>query len=94
MLTEDWIFLAVILICLVLAFFFSASETALTAFSRARMWRLEKTGNARAALVNRLVERRERTIGAIITGNDLVNIFASALMTARSAFSTRLQSWR
>ena len=81
MLTEDWIFLAVILICLVLAFFFSASETALTAFSRARMWRLEKTGNARAALVNRLVERRERTIGAILTGNDLVNIFASALMT-------------
>ncbi len=81
MLTEDWLSLVVILICLVLAFFFSASETALTGFSRARMLRLEKTGNTRAALVNRLVERRERMIGAILTGNNVVNIFASALIT-------------
>ncbi|MGZ8388948.1 MAG: CNNM domain-containing protein, partial [Rhodoplanes sp.] len=81
MLTEDWRSLVVILICLVLAFFFSASETALTGFSRARMLRLEKTGNTRAALANRLVERRERMIGAILTGNNVVNIFASALIT-------------
>jgi Mg2+/Co2+ transporter CorB len=81
MLTEDWLSLVVILICLALAFFFSASETALTGFSRARMLRLEKTGNTRAALVNRLVERRERMIGAILTGNNVVNIFASALIT-------------
>ncbi|HEX5847411.1 MAG TPA: HlyC/CorC family transporter [Rhodoplanes sp.] len=81
MLTEDWLSLVVILICLVLAFFFSASETALTGFSRARMLRLEKTGNTRAALANRLVERRERMIGAILTGNNVVNIFASALIT-------------
>jgi Mg2+/Co2+ transporter CorB len=81
MLTEDWISLVVVLICLVLAFFFSASETALTAFSRARMLRLEKTGNTRAALINRLVERRERMIGAILTGNNVVNIFAAALIT-------------
>ncbi|MGZ8329844.1 MAG: HlyC/CorC family transporter, partial [Rhodoplanes sp.] len=60
---------------------FSASETALTGFSRARMLRLEKTGNTRAALANRLVERRERMIGAILTGNNVVNIFASALIT-------------
>jgi len=60
MLTEDWISLAVVVICLVLSFFFSGSETALTAFSRARMLQLEKNGNARARLVNRLVETRER----------------------------------
>ena len=48
MLTEDWIALAVILICLALSFYFSTSETALTAFSRARMLRLEKNGNQRA----------------------------------------------
>jgi Mg2+/Co2+ transporter CorB len=81
MLKEDWGSLAVIVICLVLAFFFSASETALTAFSRARMLRMEKTGNERAALVNRLIETRERMIGAILTGNNVVNIFASALTT-------------
>src|SRR5215813_11370035 len=81
MLTEDWISLAVIVICLALSFFFSGSETALTAFSRARMLQLEKNGNARARLVNRLVETRERMIGAILAGNNVANIAASALTT-------------
>jgi Mg2+/Co2+ transporter CorB len=81
MLTEDWISLAVIVLCLALSFFFSASETALTGFSRARMLQLEKNGNARARLVNRLVETRERMIGAILAGNNVANIAASALTT-------------
>jgi Mg2+/Co2+ transporter CorB len=81
MLTEDWISLAVVVICLVLSFFFSGSETALTGFSRARMLQLEKNGNARARLVNRLVETRERMIGAILAGNNVANIAASALTT-------------
>src|SRR5262245_3799739 len=81
MLTEDWFALVFILICLVLAFFFSASETALTAVSRARMLRLEQSGNRRARLVNRLTETRERMIGAILTGQNVVNIAASAVAT-------------
>jgi Mg2+/Co2+ transporter CorB len=81
MLTEDWISLAVIVICLALSFFFSGSETALTAFSRARMLQLEKNGNARARVVNRLVKTRERMIGAILAGNNVANIAASALTT-------------
>jgi len=81
MLTEDWISLAVVVVCLVLSFFFSGSETALTAFSLARMLQLEKNGNARARLVNRLVETRERMIGAILAGNNVANIAASALTT-------------
>lgn len=81
MLTQDWISLVIIVICLALSFFFSGSETALTAFSRARMLQLERTGNLRAAIVNRLAETRERMIGAILTGNNVVNIAASALAT-------------
>ena len=79
--TEDWLSIIVIVLCLWFSFFFSGSETALTAFSRARMLRMEKTGNRRAALVNRLVETRERLIGAILTGNNVVNIAASSLTT-------------
>ena len=45
------------------------------------MLRLEKDGNRRAALVNRLLETRERMIGAILIGNNVVNIAASALAT-------------
>jgi len=78
---EDWLPLTIILICLGLSFFFSGSETALTATSRARMLRLSKAGNARAAVVASLIEVRERMIGAILTGNNIVNIAASALMT-------------
>jgi len=79
---ELTITLAVILLLLVLSAFFSGSETAFTAASRARMHALEKDGDKRAALVNRLVSTPERLIGAILIGNNLVNILASALATS------------
>ena len=74
--------LSVIFILLVFSAFFSGSETALTAASRPLMHQLEKNGNRRAGLVNRLQENRERLIGAILLGNNLVNILASALATS------------
>lgn len=58
----DWLALLIILLCLALSFFFSGSETALTAFSRARMLRMEKAGSRNAGIVNRLTEARERLI--------------------------------
>lgn len=81
MIAQDWFILSAIVICLLLSFFFSGSETALTAFSRARMLRMEKTGNRRAAMVNGLLRARERLIGALLLGNNAVNIAASALAT-------------
>jgi Mg2+/Co2+ transporter CorB len=77
----DWLALAAVLICLLLSFFFAGSETALTASSRASMHRLEKQGNRRAAIVNRLLDARERMIGALLFGNNAVNIAASSLAT-------------
>jgi len=67
----------IILICM--SAFFSGSETALTAASRARMHQLEKDGNKRAGLVNKLISDREKLIGAILVGNNIVNILASIL---------------
>jgi Mg2+/Co2+ transporter CorB len=81
MTTNDWISLGVVLICLLLSAFFAGSETALTASSRASMARLEKQGNRGAAIVNRLLDQRERLIGALLLGNNAVNIAASALAT-------------
>ena len=71
--TYDWLALGVVAICLLLSAFFAGSETALTASSRARMHRLEKQGNRRAAVVNRLLQARERLIGALLLGNNAVN---------------------
>ncbi len=77
------IFLIVVAILVLLVFsgYFSGSETALTATSRARMHQLEKDGAHRAIIVNELINNRERLIGAILLGNNLVNILASALAT-------------
>jgi Mg2+/Co2+ transporter CorB len=77
----DWVAIAVVLVCLLLSAFFSGSETALTASSRASMLRLEKQGNRRAATVNRLLESRERLLGALLLGNNAANITASTLAT-------------
>ncbi|MDE1974284.1 MAG: DUF21 domain-containing protein, partial [Hyphomicrobiales bacterium] len=77
----DWLAVAAILLCLVLSAFFSASETALTASSRAAMMRLEKQGNKDASIVNRLLAMRERLLGVLLFGNNFTNIAASTLMT-------------
>ncbi|MBL6932944.1 MAG: DUF21 domain-containing protein, partial [Rhodospirillales bacterium] len=74
--------LSAIFILLLLSAFFSGSETALTAASRPLMHQLENSGNRRAKSINRLNEHRERLIGAILLGNNLVNILASALATS------------
>jgi Mg2+/Co2+ transporter CorB len=78
---NDWLALLIICVCLLLSAFFAGSETALTASSRASMHRLEKQGNRKAAIVNRLLDARERLIGALLFGNNAVNIAASALAT-------------
>ena len=82
MTTTLWITIGLILLLIVMSAFFSGSETALTAASRARMLQLEKTGTSRAGLVGRLISARERLIGALLLGNNLVNILASALATS------------
>ncbi len=67
---------------LLLSGFFSGSETALTAASRARIHHLARKGNKRAQAVSWLIDRREQLLGSILLGNNLVNILASSLATS------------
>ena len=71
-----------IFILLIMSGFFSGSETALTAASKHVMHSMEQNGDKRAVLVNQLHEDKERLIGAILLGNNLVNILSSALATS------------
>ncbi|MEM7651197.1 MAG: HlyC/CorC family transporter [Pseudomonadota bacterium] len=71
-----------ILILLCMSGFFSGSETALTAASKVRMLSREKDGDERAGIVNKIREKKDRMIGALLLGNNLVNIMASALATS------------
>jgi Mg2+/Co2+ transporter CorB len=77
----DWITFSVVVFCLLVSAFFAASETALTGASRASMLRLSKHGNKDAAIVSNLSTSRERLIGALLLGNNIANIGASALAT-------------
>ena len=77
-----WIIAVVVLALVVLSAFFSGSETALTATSRARMHHMESAGDPRAKSVNTLMTRQDRLIGALLIGNNLVNILGSALATS------------
>ena len=60
---------------------FSAAETSLTGASRSRMHQLEREGDRGARRVNRLLTDQETMIGAVLLGNNLINILASALTT-------------
>lgn len=79
---DFWVSVGIVFILLVLSAFFSGSETALTAASRSRLHEWAKRGNKRAAMVNKIRERKDRMIGALLLGNNLVNILASALATS------------
>jgi len=74
-------YIIAIAVLLLLSAFFSGAETALTAVSRPLVHQLEQSGNLRAAIVRRLQEHKAALISALLLGNNLVNILASALAT-------------
>ncbi len=78
----DWLAFSIVIFLLLVSAFFAASETALTGASRASMLRLSKQGNRDAVVVTSLLAMRERLIGALLLGNNIANIGASALATS------------
>ena len=75
------LFLSIFLL-LILSAFFSGSETALTASTRSRLTGLSMKGKKNAQTAIDLLNKKESLIGAILLGNNLVNILASALATS------------
>ena len=74
--------ISAVLILILMSAFFSGSETGLTSISRARIHKLRMEGNPRATAVSKLHEKKEQLISAILLGNNVVNIAASAIATA------------
>jgi Mg2+/Co2+ transporter CorB len=81
-LDPSWLIAGAILLLLTLSAFFSGSETALTAMSRAAIHRQAEQGSRGAKAAMKLSEDSERLIGAILLGNNAVNILAASLATA------------
>lgn len=70
--------LAVLIIC---SGFFSSSETGMMSLNRYRLRHKAKSGHTGAVRAARLLEKPDRLIGTILTGNNLVNFAAAALAT-------------
>lgn len=77
-----WLTSAAILVLLMLSGCFSGSETALTAASRAKLRARADKGDAGANAALEVTEDSERLIGAILLGNNVVNILSASLATA------------
>ncbi|WP_376873178.1 HlyC/CorC family transporter [Albirhodobacter sp. R86504] len=77
-----WISAGAIVLLLALSGFFSGSETALTAASRAKLRAKADRGDAGAIAALDITEDNERLIGALLLGNNVVNISAASLATA------------
>ena len=82
MLTTLAIFIGSIFGLLIISAFFSGSETALTAVSKARIRHLADEGNKKAEAVEKLISKQDKLISTLLLGNNLVNILASALTTS------------
>ena len=74
-------FLTIILLCVVMSAYFSATETAFNTFNKIRVKNLAEKGNQRAARALKLSENYDTLISTILIGNNIVNILAASLAT-------------
>lgn len=74
------LFIIIFLICI--AAFFSAAETAYTTVSKIRLKSLSEEGNKAAALSLRILDKFRKMLSAVLIGNNVVNLTASAVTTA------------
>ena len=75
------LYLVLFIVCLALSAFFSSSETAFTALQRIRVEHMVNTKVPGAARVAKMIQRPEKLLSTVLTGNNLVNTAAAALGT-------------
>lgn len=73
--------LVALVVLLMLSAFFSSAETSLVSVNQIRMRSLAENGNARAKRVLAITSNQSKMLSAILIGNNIVNISASALAT-------------
>ena len=79
---DMWILVAILIVCVALSAFFSASETAFTSANKVKLKTMMQNGSKRAKTALALAEDYDRLITTILIGNNIVNIAASSLATS------------
>ena len=78
----DLIQLIVLIVLIILSGYFSSSETALSSVNRITLKSMADGGNGRAALTLKILDNYSKMLSAILIGNNVVNLSASALATS------------
>lgn len=79
--SSDPAIFGVIILLILLSAFFSSAETALTTVNKIKIMTLADDGNRRAKTLLKVIENPGKMLGAILIGNNIVNLFASSLTT-------------
>lgn len=77
----DSITLIIIIACIVMSAYFSATETAFSSLNRIRIKNMAEKGNKKAALVMKLSDNYDSLLSTILIGNNIVNILSASLAT-------------
>lgn len=78
---SDSISLIIIIVCIVMSAYFSATETAFSSLNKIRIKNMAEKGNKKAALVMKLSESYDSLLSTILIGNNIVNILSASLAT-------------
>ncbi|MDE7087127.1 MAG: hemolysin family protein [Clostridia bacterium] len=79
--TLEIVYLVVVIVCIILSGYFSATETAFTAVNKIRLRAKADDGDKGAKRVLKLADKYDRLLTTILIGNNVVNILASSLFT-------------
>ena len=78
---EQSISLVIIIGCIIMSAYFSATETAFSSLNRIRIKNMAEKGNKRAGQVLKLSENYDGLLSTILIGNNIVNIASASLAT-------------
>lgn len=71
----------IMILCIILSAFFSATETAFSSINKIKMISLAENGNKKAAAVLSIVEKYDKFLTTVLVGNNVVNILLASLAT-------------
>lgn len=78
---SDGLSLMIIIFCIIMSAYFSATETAFSSLNRIRVKNMAEKGDKKAELVMKLSENYDVLLSTILIGNNIVNIASAALAT-------------
>ena len=73
--------LAIMIFCVIMSGYFSATETAMSTYSKTKLKTLAEKGNKKATLVLKLTDNYDKLLSTILIGNNIVNILLASLGT-------------